>query len=347
MPDITNPHDRFFKEVFSRPDVAEDFLFFFLPAHVTNLLQPGTFHLTQGSFVDPNLKEFYSDLLYLVDLKGEEQGFVYILLEHKSYPAEDIAFQLLRYMTRIWEFASKMAKGLPAVIPVVLYHGRYKWPVPLNFAALYRAPESLKENLLDFTYNVCDLSAHADEEIKLGVMARAALLLIKHIRRKDLARRLKDILLLLRAMKEQTALAFLETVLCYVGASAADTVTMDDCRKAVEAAFPEIGETFMDRWTEQLVEKHRHEWLRQGIEEGLIKGIKEGREEGREEGMRDAAASLTIRQLTRKLGNLDDGLRERVRRLSFEDLERLGEDLLDFQDVSALREWLEGIDKSR
>jgi predicted transposase YdaD len=57
MADITNPHDRFFKEVFSRPDVAEDFLFHYLPPDVSSLLQPGTFLLSKDSFVDENLKE--------------------------------------------------------------------------------------------------------------------------------------------------------------------------------------------------------------------------------------------------------------------------------------------------
>ena len=34
MPEITNPHDRFFKEVFARKEVAADFLRNYLPADV-------------------------------------------------------------------------------------------------------------------------------------------------------------------------------------------------------------------------------------------------------------------------------------------------------------------------
>jgi predicted transposase/invertase (TIGR01784 family) len=339
MPDISNPHDRFFKEVFSRPDVAEDFLFHYLPSDVSGLFQPGTFRLTKDSFVDANLKEFFSDLLYQVDFKGGDQGFVYILFEHKSYPAPDIAFQLLRYMTRIWEHASKQARdSLPAVIPVVLYHGRMNWRVPLNFASLYRPPASLKESLWDFTYHLCDLSAYPDEDIKLGAMTGVALFLLKHIHSRNLSRRLKEVFGMLRAMNELSALEFLETVLRYLGA-AAETVTMDDCRKAIEATFPETGETFMNRWTEQLVEEHRSEWLKQGIEEGMKEGMKEGR--------KDASFSLTIRLLIRKFGRLDKAMEERIRNLPLEQLERLGEDLLDFPDASALTEWLDRIEHDR
>ncbi|MFH0822914.1 MAG: Rpn family recombination-promoting nuclease/putative transposase, partial [Pseudomonadota bacterium] len=48
---ITNPHDRFFKEVFSRPHVAEDFVFNYLPGDVVEQLKPGSFVLHDGSFV--------------------------------------------------------------------------------------------------------------------------------------------------------------------------------------------------------------------------------------------------------------------------------------------------------
>lgn len=103
----------------------------------------------------------------------------------------------------------------------------------------------------------------------------------------------------------------------------------------------------MDRWTEQIVAERRHEWLRQGMAEGLKEGIKEGIKEGRKEGMKDAAFSLTVRLLTRKCGSLGMSLEERVRNLPLEQLERLGEDLLDFQDVSDLVEWLDRARESR
>ncbi|MDQ7785776.1 MAG: Rpn family recombination-promoting nuclease/putative transposase [Desulfomonilaceae bacterium] len=342
MADMGNPHDRFFKEVFSRPDVAEDFLFHFLPHNVSCLLRPGTFLLSKDSFVDANLKEYFSDLLYQVDFKDGEQGFVYILFEHKSYPAPDIAFQLLRYMTRIWEYASKRIKdSLPPVIPVVLYHGKVQWSIPLNFASLYRAPESLKGSLWDFTYTLCDLSVFSDEEIKLGVMAKVALLLLKHVHSEDLAERLVDILGLLPALTDQSSLKFLETVMRYLG-TAAETVTMEDCRKAVKATFPGTGEIFMERWIEEIAAERHQEWMA----EGLSKGLKEGLEKGLEKGLTQGAAAVTIRLLSRKLGDLDTTVRERIRHLSFEELERLGEDLLDFRDKSALTEWLDRVEKS-
>ncbi|MEW6349294.1 MAG: Rpn family recombination-promoting nuclease/putative transposase [Thermodesulfobacteriota bacterium] len=338
--DITSPHDRFFKEVFSRPEVAEDFLLHVLPVRVSSLIRPGTFRLRKDSFVDTNLREYFSDLLYQVDFKEDGRGFLYILFEHKSHPSSDIAFQLLRYMTRIWEYAAKESGGsLPPVFPVVLYHGTTEWKVSLNFAALYQGPESMRQLLLDFAYCLVDLSTFSDEELKMGAMATAGSLLLKHVHRDDLVARLRDVFRLLGQMNEQTALEFLETTLRYLGA-ATERVTMDDCRQALQEALTETGERHMDRLIEELfvdyVVRHREKWIQEGIEEGIKKGVKEGIKKGVKEG----TASLIVRRLVRKFGCLDSGLEARVRQLPVEELELLLDELPDLPNETAVAEWV-------
>lgn len=61
--------------------------------------------------------------------------------------------------------------------------------------------------------------------------------------------------------------------------------------------------------------------------------------EGREEGER----SLILRLLTRRVGELPQQVRERVETLSLEQLENLGEALLDFTSVTDLQAWLEAL----
>ena len=53
--------------------------------------------------------------------------------------------------------------------------------------------------------------------------------------------------------------------------------------------------------------------------------------------------SLILRQLTRRIGVLSDEWCDRVRSLSMEQIEILGEALLDFQDAEDFRVWLERI----
>jgi predicted transposase YdaD len=60
---------------------------------------------------------------------------------------------------------------------------------------------------------------------------------------------------------------------------------------------------------------------------------------------RDAKADgekiLVIKQLDRKLGNITPEIRSRVNNLSIEQLESLGEALLDFSQMSDLMDWLD------
>lgn len=53
------------------------------------------------------------------------------------------------------------------------------------------------------------------------------------------------------------------------------------------------------------------------------------------------AFKLISRQLKRRFGDIDASLVEQVRNLSAEQLEELGEDLLDFSEVADLVAWLE------
>ena len=57
-------------------------------------------------------------------------------------------------------------------------------------------------------------------------------------------------------------------------------------------------------------------------------------------GKQQEALSLITRQLNRRLGNIDDILVDRLRGFSVEELEALGEALLDFTSVADLTNWL-------
>lgn len=63
----------------------------------------------------------------------------------------------------------------------------------------------------------------------------------------------------------------------------------------------------------------------------------------KEEGRSVEAKTLVLRQLTRRVGELPQEVRSRIESLSLEQLEDLGEALLDFQDMSDLDAWLETV----
>ena len=57
--------------------------------------------------------------------------------------------------------------------------------------------------------------------------------------------------------------------------------------------------------------------------------------------MEQATQKLVLRQLNRRVGTLEPSLEERIRELPLDRVEALGEDLLDFSDMSDLVNWLE------
>jgi len=64
------------------------------------------------------------------------------------------------------------------------------------------------------------------------------------------------------------------------------------------------------------------------LAEGEVKGIQKGE------------ANLVLKQLNRRLGDIPVNLTEQIREMSVEQLENLGEALLNFQSLEALVEWL-------
>ena len=83
------------------------------------------------------------------------------------------------------------------------------------------------------------------------------------------------------------------------------------------------------------------EILEEGRLEGRLEGREEGREEGLEAGRQQEAAALAVRLLTRRLGGVDVGSRERLRELPLQQLEQLAEDLLDFTGPGDLQAWFD------
>jgi hypothetical protein len=127
--------------------------------------------------------EHYSDLLYRVQLKAGNEAYVYLLFEHKSTPAPRVALDLLRYLVRIWDFLGKRGNKtpLPAILPLVIYHGKARWRIAHSFSHLIDAPEALRPYLLEFTYLLTDLSHLRDEEIQGEVILRMGLWILKYI----------------------------------------------------------------------------------------------------------------------------------------------------------------------
>jgi predicted transposase/invertase (TIGR01784 family) len=308
MSDLIHPHDHFFRDVFSRPDAAADFLRYYLPPAVAAVLDPDSLRIVKDSFLDADLNAHYSDILYRVGLRDGGEAFVCVLFEHKSYVEPLVGLDLLRYELRVWEDvlkATPQPATLPVIIPLVVYHGRSRWTVPTRFDALLPAPTALQGYVPKFEYTLIDLSAWRDEDIRGQVILQVALRLFKYIFQPDLRQRLPGILGLLRDLVQQrTGLEYLYTVLRYLS-QATDRLTPADLRQAVKQAFLPRGDDVMPTIAEQ--------WVMEGMEKGRPQG----------------QASLLKRQLKRRFGTLPPAVETKLDQADQAQLEVWGEQLLD------------------
>ena len=100
-------------------------------------------------------------------------------------------------------------------------------------------------------------------------------------------------------------------------------------------AIIELAITIMVYKFEQLSRKEVESMLGITLQETRV--YREIKEEVREEGER----ALILRLLTRRVGELPQDMRSRVESLPLEQLENLGEALLDFTSLADLQTWLE------
>ncbi|MBW1650709.1 MAG: Rpn family recombination-promoting nuclease/putative transposase [Deltaproteobacteria bacterium] len=290
---VSNPHDKFFKEILSDINNAKSFFQEYLPQDILKAVNLDTLIIQKDSFIEKDFKEFFSDMLYTV-LIGDKKSYIYLLFEHKSKFDKRTPLQLLQYMIKIWQLHIKQ-KGfpLPVVIPLVLYHGEDKWSLKTDFGQLFdKNTKQFKAYIPDFNYILYDLSQYTDDQIKGEVFLKAALLLFKYSSTKDILKKLPDIFSLLRSIAaSKTGLASLEAFFRYIYYSS--DLEMEKLKKIASESLNKSREEAIMTLAQRL------------INEGMQKGRQEGRQEGMQKGMQKGMRQTIIDILESRLNSVD------------------------------------------
>lgn len=189
-------HDKQFRQSMHNPIIAQNFFENYLPDWAKNEIELGKLELQPDTFLSATAKAYYTDLLYKVPIHGKE-GFLFLLVEHKSYPERFLPLQIMEYMTQIWRkyvTTHSKAKTLPIIYPVTFYHGKQSpYPYSTRLTDLFDNRE-MAEKIWSQTCQLIDMTMIPDEEIKTHQHTALFELIFKHIFDRDIAPIIADII---------------------------------------------------------------------------------------------------------------------------------------------------------
>jgi predicted transposase YdaD len=190
-------HDALFRFVFGEPEQMADLLRRSLPAALAAAIDWASLRAVDGTFVDAELRERQSDLLFAARLRTGEDALVYVVCEHKSGQDRFACWQLARYVIGVlerWRRDHPRALVLPNVIPFLVHHGDRAWHMPRSpheLVDLSRFEEPARSFLarcqLQLRFHLFDLAAMGEDEVeamRLSAIADLTLRFLQFLRQR-------------------------------------------------------------------------------------------------------------------------------------------------------------------
>jgi predicted transposase YdaD len=301
-------HDRLFKELLST--FFLEFLDLFFP-NITSYLEPETLtFIDKEVFTDVTAgAQYEADLVAQVRFRSQESFFL-IHVENQAKAQSDFSRRMFRYFARLYE---KFA--LP-VYPIALF----SYDIPQRPEPNYHLVSFPDFEVLKLNYRVIQLNRlNWRDFLNQQNPVASALMAKMNIASEDRPRVKLECLRLLATLRLDPARmklisGFIDT---YLRLSAEEERIFQADINTIEPSQQEVVMEIVTSW----------------MERGIEQGIEQGKQQGE--------VALILRLLNRRFGGVVPEVEARIRCLSIEQLENLGEALLDFTDASDLSAWLE------
>jgi len=270
------PHDATFRQFLTQPDIARDFMALHLPPELRVRCDLSTLKLESGSFVEDDLRQYFSDVLYSLKTTAGD-GYIHVLIKHQSAPEKHMAFRLMRYAVAAMQRHLEAGhKTLPLVIPILFYTGR-RTPYPYSTRWLDEFDDQvLADRLYSHSFPLIDVTVIPDDEIMQHRNMAALTLLQKHIRQRDLTELMDRLVSILMAGDHSSSQVI---SLVHYMVQAGETSDAKAFVRELARRVPQHENALMT--------------IAQQLEQiGLEKGIEQGIEQGRKEGVRGASLRI-------------------------------------------------------
>ena len=293
-----HPHDAIFKFLFSISAVVQSFIRYYLCPAERSLFCSGTLEAVKDSHIIPELREHFTDILYVSRSSDREQGHTYLLFEHKSFEDRTIGTQLLENTAMALMYHRRQHPDdhrPPVIVAVGLTHSLSHSNLPNEPVSTISLFRDYRELLPDIRFVFVNLNKTPDKEIRGIAKLKMLFLLLKHVRTPGLIKIMPRIIELYREQKyEEDALECFEAMLRYLVAAVPDEIVsivsilregdMDDdseYRRVLELLMPDVVENAKRELRKELEQNTRQEVAKAREEER--KAAKEEAGKAREE----------------------------------------------------------------
>lgn len=260
--------------------VAKDFFEANLSTDVLNQVDLNSLQLSPGTLISRELVTRHTDILYRVNLKNGEKGYLYLLVEHQSTPDPVMAFRTPNYVMRILDSHINEAKNagiyplpLPIVFPIVFYKGEKAYTEERYLFNLFDKNGKVKmEQIFTGPLNVQDVSLEANQDLRGQKWASLLNWCMRYSTQREFSSYLQDFGQFIRDIValygwREVDRNRIEILLNYIMASLNTSADSDTLIKALLAELPVELEGTIVTLGEQLIAK--------GMIKGKIEGIEE------------------------------------------------------------------------
>ena len=154
---------------FSIRSEVKAFIQGFLPKWIGENIDFRTLKQSKDSFINEELEEFFSDIVYDCKWKTGKIIQLSLLLEHKSYVPKYPLLQILEYILFIWKADQKQKRALTLVISIVIYHVEPDWKHKELTDMFEAIPDFMQPFIPNFKIHLTNISKTSDATIeKIG-----------------------------------------------------------------------------------------------------------------------------------------------------------------------------------
>ena len=280
----------------THPETAKDLLDIHLPVELREICDLTTLKLESGSFIEENLRPYYSDVLYSLKT-SQGKGYVFALIEHQSRPDKNMAFRLMRYaIAAMQQHIDAGHEHLPLVIPLQFYHGKVSpYPYEMNWLKGFTNPDQAKA-LYTQDFPLVDVTVIPDDEIMQHRRIALLELVQKHARHRDIMDFIQPLVTLL--LTDYTTEKQVQSLMSYL-LQVGETDDIEALITSLASSVPKHEDTLMT-----IAEQLRQQGEQRGIQRGRQEGIQLGEEKGRQEGIQlgeEKGRQEALKEMARKL----------------------------------------------